>query len=420
MFRKMAIPACNQGSEGEGDDVSGENYSSIPIKARRSSGHNTSTENCCFFCDLEDDPSNLHAASTFLLDQRVRKCAATLQDRKLFTTLSAGGDMIAIEAQYHAKCLASLYNKARQLSKDADVKSACTEEPINEDELAFAELVAYIDEFMETEDPSVLKLSDMVQLFSSKFKSSHERINSTRLKERIMAAFPDLTAHSIGRDVVLAPRDDIGDVLMVAKQNKDSMICCLAKAARIIRKEILQVKNTFNGTFAPECQQHAVPASLKTFLHLILKGSNSRINPDDNKACLTIAQLMVFNSVSRAREKPESAGSTLHIRARECPLPIYTAIKIHGVTRNRALIDAFYHLGLSISYDRLLSISTEIANNVVGRYESEGVVCPFKLFLPPLQLTISIIIQVPPLARTRFTALQYLWHSIQLKRTLDG
>ena len=152
-------------------------------------------------------------------------------------------EMIAIEAKYHAKCLASLYNKARQLSKDADVNSACTEEPINEDELAFAELVAYIDEFMETEDPSVLKLSDMVQLFSSKFKSLHERINSTRLKERIMAAFPDLTAHSIGRDVVLAPRDDIVDVLMAAKQNKDSMICRLAKAARIIRKEIFQVKN---------------------------------------------------------------------------------------------------------------------------------------------------------------------------------
>ena len=179
--------------------------------------------------------------------------------------------------------------------------------------------------------------------------------------------------------LLVAPRDDIGDVVMAAKQNKDSMICCLAKAARIIRKEILQVKNTINRTFAAECQQHAVPASLKTFLHLIFKGSNSTINPDDNKACLTIAQLMVFNSVSRVREKPELAGSTHHIRARECPPPIYTAIKIHGVTRNHALIHAFYHLGLSISYDRLLSISTEIANNVVGRYESEGVVCPLKL-----------------------------------------
>ena len=51
-----------------------------------------------------------------------------------------------------------------------------------------------------------------------------------------MAAFPDLKAHSIGRDIILAPLDDIGDVLMATKQNKDSIVCCLAKAARIIRK----------------------------------------------------------------------------------------------------------------------------------------------------------------------------------------
>ena len=43
------------------------------------------------------------------------------------------------------------------------------------------------------------------------------------------------------------------------------------------------------------------------------------------------------------------------------------------------MIVAFYHLGLSISYDRPLSISTELANNVVGCYVSEGVLCPFKL-----------------------------------------
>ena len=140
----------------------------------------------------------------------------------------------------------------------------------------------------------------------------------------------------------------------------------------------MQVTNTFNETFAAECQQHAFPASLRTFLHPILKGSNRKINPDDNKSCLTIAQLMVFNSIFRVREKPESAGSTHHIRARECPLPIYTSIKIHGVTRNRALVDAFYHLGLSISNDRRLSLSTEIVNNVVGHYKSEVVVCSFK------------------------------------------
>ncbi|KAK3720972.1 hypothetical protein QZH41_006543 [Actinostola sp. cb2023] len=36
-------------------------------------------------------------------------------------------------------------------------------------------------------------------------------------------------------------------------------------------------------------------------------------------------------------------------------------------------------LGMCISYDRVLSISTDIANSVINRYESEEVVCPSKL-----------------------------------------
>ena len=67
------------------------------------------------------------------------------------------------------------------------------------------------------------------------------------------------------------------------------------------------------------------------------------------------------------------------MRARECPLPIYAALKIHGTTRDKSLIETFYKLGICISYDRLLSISTEHTNSVIGRYEREGVLCPSKL-----------------------------------------
>ena len=40
----------------------------------------------------------------------------------------------------------------------------------------------------------------------------------------------------------------------------------------------------------------------------------------------------------------------------------------------------FCDLGLCISYDRVLSISTDIANLVTSRFEQEGVVCPPKLY----------------------------------------
>ena len=47
-------------------------------------------------------------------------------------------------------------------------------------------------------------------------------------------------------------------------------------------------------------------------------------------------------------------------------MPINLAFKIH----------AFFDIGLCKSYDRLLSISTDIANSVCSRFEEDGVVCP--------------------------------------------
>jgi len=112
----------------------------------------------------------------------------------------------------------------------------------------------------------VLKLSDLVKFYSSKlseFGGEHpDRINVTRLKTRVLTAFPDLTTHAQGREVLLVLSHEIGDVLLEAK-NRDSEAFCLAKAAMIVRREILQVKNTFNGTFATDSQTNAFPTSIE-------------------------------------------------------------------------------------------------------------------------------------------------------------
>ena len=263
----------------------------------------------------------------------------------------------------------------QQASKPADDAS------VELDELAFAELITYIDECLEVEEPAVVTLSDFVRFYTSKL---HElgaecgKVNATRLKERVQAALPDLTAHAEGREVRLVPQQKIGGLLSKVKK-MDSDAWCLARAARIVRREILKVKNSFTGTFVSECQKNVVPVSLLTLVGMIIKGPTTKIDPSDSQACLTIAQLIVFNSISRPRVRPECTGSMHHIRSRECLLPIYTALKIHGATRDRSLIDTFYNLGMCISYDRFLSVSTEITNSVIERYEREGVLCPSKL-----------------------------------------
>ena len=60
-------------------------------------------------------------------------------------------------------------------------------------------------------------------------------------------------------------------------------------------------------------------------------------------------------------------------------MPIYLGLMIHAETRKRKLVDKLYDLGLSISYDRVLSISTSLANSVCKQYTMDKVVCPPKL-----------------------------------------
>ena len=64
---------------------------------------------------------------------------------------------------------------------------------------------------------------------------------------------------------------------------------------------------------------------------------------------------------------------------REPPLPIYVGLLLHGETRKRSLFDKFYDLGLSVSDDRVLSISANLGNDISELCKSEVVVCPRQL-----------------------------------------
>ena len=89
-----------------------------------------------------------------------------LKRNNLLAKLSSG-DMIAIEAKYHAKCLVSLYNDVRSLeikSKSEDENSMSSLHGI-----AFASLVSYLEEHGNSgETAPVFKLADFVNLYFEK------------------------------------------------------------------------------------------------------------------------------------------------------------------------------------------------------------------------------------------------------------
>ena len=109
------------------------------------------------------------------------------------------------------------------------------------------------------------------------------------------------------------------------------------------------------------------PKALITLISMILYGASITDQTDqtakssDSQVVLSLSQLKQFNSVIRRRK---DAISTRHNRKREPPLPVYLGLSLHAKTRKRELVDTLYNLGLSISYDRVLSISTEMAAKV--------------------------------------------------------
>ena len=93
-------------------------------------------------------------------------------------------------------------------------------------------------------------------------------------------------------------------------------------------------------------------------------------------AASSITQLLVFNAVKRSRRDSKAVR---HNPNRETVLPLYLGLLIHNKTRKRELIDILFEKGLSVSYDRVLQLSTEEANRVIDIYENEGIVCPTTL-----------------------------------------
>jgi len=227
----------------------------------------------------------------------------------------------------------------------------------------------------------VFKLADLIKLYSRRLEQlglpNEGRPHSTKLKNRILSHFPYMTAHRQGRDILLAFDEDIGSALRKACEieDYDEEAICWSRAAKIVRRDMNDLQIKFSGSFEPECQLNSVPQSLLSIVAMIHGGSNiASQSPDGvNQETLSMAQLLMFNS---ARQKRERNINVYHSKIREPPLPIYVGLTVHARTRKRDLIDTLFDLGLSISYTRVMEISTTMGNVVCAQYHSEQVVCP--------------------------------------------
>ena len=155
-------------------------------------------------------------------------------------------------------------------------------------------------------------------------------------------------------------------IQQACERDFDNEAMTLLKATRVIRRDMLDTKSKFNGRFNNSCQQESVPESLKTLIGMILGGPDIKTQSSDMteaQTSLSISQLMLFNAIKMRRDSGTTGASYYYSRDSEPPLPIYLGLVTHAETRRRTLVDKLYNLGLSISYDRVLELSSDKGNS---------------------------------------------------------
>jgi len=168
-------------------------------------------------------------------------------------------------------------------------------------------------------------MADMKNLYITRLNEldlDQVQVHTTRLKDRILAAIPDLRSQTKDRDILLIYDEDIGTALKQAcNDDCDSDALILAKASNIIRRDVFELTQSFNGRFLLTVRKKLYLAAL---VNMLLTGPNIKDQCAEDKplshGAKTISQLIVFNSI-RASKKHVSSTHR-HNRDRETPAPI--------------------------------------------------------------------------------------------------
>lgn len=114
---------------------------------KRIQNHQTQPDNICIFCAKAD--GHLHDFMTLHADDNIRCMATDLQDTALLARI-AGGDLKAIEAEYHFPCLSELRYHHCSLSRQQRRQSCEAETQRQKNKArAFTELMTHIENSVE-------------------------------------------------------------------------------------------------------------------------------------------------------------------------------------------------------------------------------------------------------------------------------
>ena len=109
---------------------------------------------------------------------------------------------------------------------------------------------------------------------------------------------------------------------------------------------------------------------------MILQGNSiNAYHKHLEQSTITISQLIIQNTSKKIRLEARTTA-THSSKSRETPLGIYLGMMLHVRIRKKGLIENLHHLGISVSYGRVMELNATVGNAVLSKYAVEGIVCP--------------------------------------------
>lgn len=334
-------------------------------------------EDLCLFCKSPATWNKpLYRCATTQMENNLKKAAENAGDLELLGELSHG-DLPAKEAKYHSLCLVRLYNQSRAASA---ANNATDHNTVMCEGIAFADLILYIQSKLSESSSYIFRMGELRKMYTSRleqlFGGEVGAQQTTRLRLKILAHFPNLRAEKPrnAKEYVLVP-DTANIFSNIPREDHDEDALAFQRFARNLRRAISAVAPSFQGSFEKGCEEACVPPPLLGAISTILYGAPFRTICDATKPAIRLCELIVLNF----KETMPRGNIVRHKKEREPPLPLYVGLSCYARGRQKSWIDELHNLGISVSSNRIMEVTSQLCHLVVRRSNEEDFVCPWNL-----------------------------------------
>ena len=335
---------------------------------------------------------NLHAAGTLhakkdkldlqhneKLSENWRKIAIFLGDDAFASRLMIGS-LNSNTSFYHGNSRTNLFNRVKKKKNEEvniqDFLQVFQGSGIGVKEGAWDKVLAFMNETPPTEAVNGFEIHELENMYLEYLSEYNIDVAShiTRFSEELLKRAP---AYEIikKKETRVYPRDSVHELFSIFVNSKRNWIEAIRGIVQPIRADIFKRKNSFHGSLIDKSQDEYLSPFLLSLLSMLIDGE---INTEGkcSQAALTVAGLVTFNARSLKRNRQQNIVHRHHNKERETSTSIYAGLKIYSMVRSRTLVQHFFHLGICISYDRILCITKSVYEQLQSSYKKHGMFIP--------------------------------------------